>query len=219
MEAASGKPIREAVVSGNPQSLRHRKKEQQRLLLLKAAEALFRDRGFDGTRIEDIAAEAGVGVATVYNYFSTKNRILADLVQLSTDEGQPRIAAAAAREYRDPVDAIVALVDADFGELHDADKALWRELLSSMTRDQENRERIEANRGRFRRHLKDAVERLIGGHVLKKTSDISALVDVCYAIYAYHFRQLVCLEAMTKRKALQAIRRDLRTLMSGVRVE
>ena len=59
---------------------------------------------------------------------------------------------------------------------------------------------------RFRRHLKDVLERLIRNRAIKRDADISALVDVCYAIYAYHFRQLVCLDSMTKAKTMQAIR-------------
>lgn len=178
---------------------------------------LFRDRGFERTRIEDIAAAADVGVATVYNYFSNKSQILVEIVHQSTDEAQSRIEAALRKDQKDPVEAITELVNADFGDVSAADKALWRELLASMTRDQENRSDIEANRMRFRRHLKDVLERLIRNRLIKRDADINALVDVCYAIYAYHFRQLVCLESMTKAKTLQAIRRDLKTVLSGAR--
>lgn len=206
-----------AGATGQKKSLRDRKKEQLRGHVLKVAMQLFRDRGFERTRIEDIAAAADVGVATVYNYFSNKPQILVEIVHQSTDDAQPRIEAAVQAAHDDPVEAITALMNADFGDVSGADKALWRELLASMTRDQENRTDIEANRMRFRRHLKDVLERLIRDRALKRDADISALVDVCYAIYAYHFRQLVCLDSMTKAKTMQAIRRDLKTVLSGAR--
>jgi AcrR family transcriptional regulator len=198
-------------------SLRDRKKEQLRSQVLRVATQLFRDRGFERTRIEDIAAAANVGVATVYNYFSTKQQILVEIVHQNTDDAQPKIEAAARVDYKDPVDALTELMNADFGDVNDADKALWRELLASMTSDQENRADIEANRMRFRRHLKDVIKRMIRNRKIRRDADVNALVDVCYAIYAYHFRQLVCIEGITKAKAMQSIRRDLRTLLSGVR--
>jgi AcrR family transcriptional regulator len=37
---------------------------------------LFEDRGYDSVSIEEIAEEAGVGVATVYRHFGTKERIV-----------------------------------------------------------------------------------------------------------------------------------------------
>ncbi len=44
--------------------------------ILKAAERLFAEKGFDGTRVDDIAAEAGVNKALIYYYFKSKDEIL-----------------------------------------------------------------------------------------------------------------------------------------------
>jgi len=44
-------------------------------LLLRAAATVFAHRGFTATRISDIAAEAGVGKGTVYEYFSSKDEL------------------------------------------------------------------------------------------------------------------------------------------------
>lgn len=210
---------RMAASNSGVKSLRDRKKEQMREHILRAATQLFRDREFERTRIEDIAASAEVGVATVYNYFTTKQQILVEIVLQGTDDVQSKIASVVKSDHDNPVEAIADLMSADYGDISDADKALWRELLASMTRDQENRAAIESNRGRFREHLRDMIRGLIKRGMIKRDSDVNALVDICYAIYAYHFRQLVCLEAMTKAKAMQAIRRDLRTLLSGARTE
>ncbi len=44
--------------------------------LIAAATELFADRGWYGTRVEDVAARAGVSVATTYNHFPNKYHLL-----------------------------------------------------------------------------------------------------------------------------------------------
>ena len=51
--------------------------DQARERLLDAAEACYRRVGIDRTRMDDIAAQAGVHRTTVYNYFPTKDTVLA----------------------------------------------------------------------------------------------------------------------------------------------
>jgi AcrR family transcriptional regulator len=52
--------------------LRERKKEQTRRLIAEAAWRLFADRGFDRVTVAEVARQAQVAVATVFNYFPTK---------------------------------------------------------------------------------------------------------------------------------------------------
>jgi AcrR family transcriptional regulator len=52
--------------------LRELKKEQTRQLIADTAWRLFADRGFDRVTVADIAREAQVAEATVFNYFPTK---------------------------------------------------------------------------------------------------------------------------------------------------
>src|SRR3989442_12470384 len=52
--------------------LRELKKEQTRQLIADTAWRLFADRGFDRVTIAEVAREAQVAPATVFNYFPTK---------------------------------------------------------------------------------------------------------------------------------------------------
>lgn len=74
--------------------------EETRARLLAAAAAAFEVRGFEGTRVADIAEDAGVSKGAVYGHFRSKAELLsaslhdrgsADLAELFRDQAQPSI--------------------------------------------------------------------------------------------------------------------------------
>jgi AcrR family transcriptional regulator len=196
--------------------LRDRKKLKQRGELIAAAMRLFRDHGFERTRMEDIALAAEVSVATVYNYFPTKQQILLDIVRANALSSQEPSAAILADPPADPLDAFMALMKIETGDIQgDPDKKLWRELLASMIRDQDNRVEIEELRGLFRSNLRRLTRSLVHRGSLGEEVDVEAIVDIAYAIFAYHFRQLVCLDPLSVQQSLRYIRRDLKALLDA----
>src|SRR5919201_2892682 len=57
---------------GMEMGLRERKKQQTRQLIADTAWRLFADRGFEQVTVAEVARQAQVAVATVFNYFPTK---------------------------------------------------------------------------------------------------------------------------------------------------
>lgn len=53
-------------------------KEEKKIEILRAAGPVFFTKGFEGTKIEDIAREAGIGKGTVYEYFESKQQLFED---------------------------------------------------------------------------------------------------------------------------------------------
>jgi TetR/AcrR family transcriptional repressor of nem operon len=51
--------------------------------LRQAATELFAERGYDGTSMADIAERIGIAKASLYNYYSSKDELLLDLVHRS----------------------------------------------------------------------------------------------------------------------------------------
>ena len=74
----------------HPPGLRERKKQATRTALAQAAWRLTIERGYAHTRIEDIAAAAGVSARTFGNYFSGKDEAL---LSVGVDRGGRMVAA------------------------------------------------------------------------------------------------------------------------------
>jgi AcrR family transcriptional regulator len=61
-----------AIVSEKAQSLKDKKRELYREAVLDAAEQVFGDEGYEATKVQRIAAEAGVSLTTLYSVFQSK---------------------------------------------------------------------------------------------------------------------------------------------------
>ncbi len=60
---------------------RQRRKEERPAELLAAALELFVEKGFAGTRLDDVAARAGVSKGTLYLYFDSKEALFKAVIQ------------------------------------------------------------------------------------------------------------------------------------------
>jgi AcrR family transcriptional regulator len=92
MKLHAARPLSEASPDCRPP--RRRRKEARPSELTAAALALFVEKGFAGTRLDDVAARAGVSKGTLYLYFESKEALFKAVIE----EGM--VAALAAAEQR-----------------------------------------------------------------------------------------------------------------------
>lgn len=88
--------------------------ERSRILILDAADAAFREKGFAGTSVEEIAMRAGLTRKTVYNLFASKDEIASQLIARVEANDAP---------YRDRIEAggdVFSLLESVF-----LDSARW----------------------------------------------------------------------------------------------
>ncbi len=91
-------------------SRRAQKKQETFDAIVSAAERSLQDNGYRASTIEAIAADAGVSVGTVYNYFGTKNAILMAVVTRDTEHALVDTGEAIDLSLGDPVDVLMPLI-------------------------------------------------------------------------------------------------------------
>lgn len=73
-------------------------REEKRREILQAAGRIFYYNGFEGTRIDDVAKEAGIGKGTVYEYFSSKQELFEEMVAYHREQHLENLRGALAGE-------------------------------------------------------------------------------------------------------------------------
>lgn len=91
---------------------RERKRQETRSALLDSALALVKQRGIYGTRVEDITERADVGKGVFYNYFDSKDAIVAALLADGVELLAREYLAPTASEHPDTASRIRHMVNA-----------------------------------------------------------------------------------------------------------
>jgi AcrR family transcriptional regulator len=95
-----------AVSSSKSASHRAAKKEACRQAIIRAAIALFEQKGFDATTMDEIAHAAEVSRPTVFNYFARKEEILTGFTDIMRERISAVASLATAAESPAPLDTL-----------------------------------------------------------------------------------------------------------------
>lgn len=155
---------------------------ERRNRIVSAAAELFRTRPFQAVQMDEVAARAGMGKATVYRYFPSKEALFLAIASDALERLDERLAAAAAAADTGPIDRLramlVTLVDVFAGQISSL-RLLTAEQVAMETRwrhlYREHRGRIVERlretlvagmaAGQFRRLDVDAVPALMIGMI------------------------------------------------------
>src|SRR3954462_6068574 len=104
--------------------------EERRTGILDAALAVFSQRGYHNASIDDIAGEAGVSKALIYEHFASKQELHGDLIARNARELTQRVAGALSGvEVESTVERLATGLEAFFAfveERRDAWRVLFR---------------------------------------------------------------------------------------------
>lgn len=92
------------------EGLRARKRRMTRTAIMNSARALFEAHGVDKASMEAIANAADVSIASLYNYFPSKDLILSELIIDGLEDLIARTPEVFEREYTYPAEGYLALM-------------------------------------------------------------------------------------------------------------
>lgn len=200
--------------------LREKQKADRDQRILRAATRLFREEGYDRTKIETIAAKARVSIGTVYNYYQNKGDLLVAIVSMEVNEVLRAGAALIDRPPAGVAKAVNALVSIYLDHsLVYLNKEMWRQAMAISTRQPDSpfgRRYAELDE-RLTRQVCELIERLQQGGQVKAAVDATAAGEMIFNNTNMMFILFVKTEAMSLAALKDAIERQLRPLLDAIR--
>ena len=114
--------------------LRERNKADRDRRIVEAAAALFRGAGYEGAKIEAIAASAEVSIGTIYNYYRNKGDLLVAIVSMEVNEvlnAGRGVVAEPPRSFGDALDMLIGIYIEH--SLNYLSKEMWRHAMAIST--------------------------------------------------------------------------------------
>jgi AcrR family transcriptional regulator len=158
-------------------------KKEKKLEILHAAATVFAEKGVVKTKMVDIAAEAGIGKGTIYEYYRSKEEIFADTFRLIFDNMEQQLAEAIGKT-NDPIEKLKNLIQVTTIEFleHSGDLArimmdFWAEGVRSKNEELLNIVNLELVYSEYKLLIADILHEGIKNGVFKKV-DVHSLAAI-----------------------------------------
>jgi len=199
--------------------LRERQRADRHRRILEAAAALFRQSGYEGAKIEAIAAEAEVSVGTIYNYYRNKGDILVAIVSMEVNEvinAGRGVVASPPENVADAIDTLIGIyIDHSLIYLS---KAMWRQAMATSTQQPDSP--FGMTYAALDRGLTDQtcalVERLKDLGLVKPGTDVRSAGEIIFNNMNMMFIEFVKHDSMLAAELRAAIRRQNKILVGAV---
>jgi AcrR family transcriptional regulator len=199
---------------------REQRKDERRRAILEGADRLFRARGFELSTVEQIAAEARVSPATVFNYFPSKSEMLIALVAAADARYLARLRRARGRGEVTPAELLARRLEGMSREsLRVVPRDAWRHVFAAAVLNAQQPEvlafedlnnRLIDGLGEIVKDLQDE------GEVVAET-DARDLARLLFDIDQAHFARLVADERTSFAEYGRRLRVDIERVLRGLR--
>jgi AcrR family transcriptional regulator len=188
-------------------------KATRRGAMLAGAARLFERQGYAATTFEEIATEAGVGVATVYKYFNTKQGIVVAILEPDLKNMLARAQRVVERPGADPAQSMVALLSAyrNLGGRNWASRELLRltvypgigneGLLTDLVREAESKTQAQ---------IHELLKTLRAAGRLRRRLPLADATAVIFALLNQHFAMYLAESALSFTEMFRRLARCVR---------
>lgn len=199
--------------------LRAKHKADRHRRIVEAAAALFREAGYEGAKIETIAAQAEVSVGTIYNYYRNKGDILVAIVSMEVHE----VLNAGRDVVEDPPGDVADAIDTLIGiyiehSLIYLSKEMWRQAMAISTQQPESP--FGRTYGELDRGLTDQICALISRlqelRLVRADVDGRTVGELVFNNMNMMFIEFVKQDAAKMPELRAAIRRQNRILVEAI---
>ncbi len=201
--------------------LRERQRADRHRRILEAAASLFRQAGYEGAKIEAIAAQADVSVGTIYNYYRNKGDILVAIVSMEVNEvlnAGRGVVETPPKNVADAIDTLIGIyIDHSLIYLS---KEMWRQAMATSTQQPDSpfgKTYAALDRG-LADQTCELVERLKGLELVQQGADVRSAGEIIFNNMNMMFIEFVKQEAMPLDKLRAVIRRQNAVLVSAIAV-
>lgn len=200
-----------------PSATREQSKAERRRRILAVAQRMFEQQGFAGTTMEAVAEKAGVGVATVYNYFRTKEGIAREIIAPDLNRVWALNEKIIADPPADPADAVLALVR-NFQTAFDN----WRlrRLLRALTLPPPGgeaaviQELVDWSDEQAEQQFRDLMRALQLRGRIPKDADVRSMATILFATFNHEYLLYITHENLPARRVFDDTEALVRTLFN-----
>jgi AcrR family transcriptional regulator len=200
--------IEGGIVAHTSDRLRDVKKAQRYRRIVTEAATLFRERGYESTKMEAIAEKAGVSVGTLYNYHRDKGDMLIAVVALEVsevlDEGRKILDTPPPKPQNDLSRLFHNYLE---HSLHYLSKEMWRAAmaLSTLHADSPSGRRYAELDRELERQVIELLQKMQDRHEISTELDVTVAGRVCFHSMNAIFASFVREEDMTLPETLKIV--------------
>jgi AcrR family transcriptional regulator len=197
---------------------RREKKQETFAAIVSAAAESFDTVGYEETAIESIARDAGVSPGTVYNYFGTKNAILATIITQQTDDIMCEAGEALDLEASDPIAALMPMLKIYIDTMSDYGRDLLKEVFRAGFEPAQSRllaELVSADE-RVVAQLASALQRMQSRGLVASHVDPEQAAMLLYSVIAVALMMFVAVPEMTSEEVNSVARAQTALVFGGI---
>ncbi|MFN8242545.1 MAG: TetR family transcriptional regulator [Ferruginibacter sp.] len=191
---------------------------EKQLQIIQTAEALFAEKGFDGTSVRDIAEAAGVNVAMISYYFGSKEKLLEALFTLRAGSTTQKLESMLRDKELTPLEKVNTLIDY-FVEKFNNERCFHKLLMREQVSHQHTNTMQQIHH--FKKHNQQLIRQIIqegqkSGAFVKQV-DVPILMGTLVGTIGHmvatqhYYRDINNLQAMPDEQFEKLIRKKLST--------